>query len=329
MATADSSPGGGVDSSPGGGGPGTRGVAEGGIASVAEGIARGATRADVDAVDTLHTVLHVVCQVAAPLLPLLTEHIYRQLTGERSVHLTDWPDPRALPHDPELVRDMDLVRAVCSAAHAIRKANGLRARLPLARLTVAATDYRRLEPYRALVADEVNVKEVVTTDDLGTVAEEVLTVIPGVIGPRIGASTQKVIAAVKRGEWRSVPGGVEVAGIVLHAEEGGYELMRRPRDERTTRALPDGAGVVVLDIDVTPELVAEGLARDVVRLVQEARREAGLHVSDRIVAELVLPREEASAVASHRSYVSEQTLATELHIRAGEQRHIAVRGVAS
>ena len=287
------------------------------------------SRADVDAVDTLHTVLHTLCRVSAPLLPLLTEHIYRQLTGERSVHLTDWPDPKELPHDHELVRDMDMVRAVCSAAHAIRKANGLRARLPLATLTVATTDHLRLEPYLALVADEVNVKEVVVTDDLGAVAEEVLSVVPGVLGPRIGASTQNVIAAVKRGEWRSVPGGVEVAGIVLPADQGGYELTRRPRDERTTRALPDGAGVVVLDIDVTAELVAEGLARDVVRLVQEARRQAGLQVSDRIVADPVLPGEEAAAVDAHRAYVAEQTLATALRVRSGDHRHIAVHATSS
>ena len=90
--------------------------------------------ASQDAFDTLATVLEVLCRVAAPLLPLVTEAVWRGLTGadgtDASVHLADWPDASALPCDPDLVADMDRVREVCSAAHSIRKAKGLRARLP-------------------------------------------------------------------------------------------------------------------------------------------------------------------------------------------------------
>ena len=89
------------------------------------------------AYDTLFTVLHTVCLVVAPLLPMLSETVYRGLTGERSVHLADWPDASSLPRDNELVAQMDIVRDVCSAGHSIRKARELRARLPLASVTVA------------------------------------------------------------------------------------------------------------------------------------------------------------------------------------------------
>ena len=129
--------------------------------------------ASQDAFDTLGTVLEVLCRVAAPLLPLVTEAVWRGLTGadgtDASVHLADWPVASALPCDPTLVADMDRVREVCSAAHSIRKARGLRARLPLASLTVAAPDADRLAPYLDLIKDEVNVKSVTLTDGRGPV----------------------------------------------------------------------------------------------------------------------------------------------------------------
>ena len=85
---------------------------------------------DPAAFDTLYTVLEVASRLAAPLLPLATEAIWRGLTGERSVHLTDWPSADELPRDEELVAAMDEVRAVCSVTSSVRKANKLRVRLP-------------------------------------------------------------------------------------------------------------------------------------------------------------------------------------------------------
>src|SRR4029079_10766965 len=115
---------------------------------------------DPDAIDTLHTVLEVTGRLAAPLLPLVTEMIWRGVTGERSVHLTDWPSEDLLPKDPRLVADMDLVRVVASAGSSLRKVKKLRVRLRWPKLTVAVVDPQRLEPYRDLIADELNVKTV-------------------------------------------------------------------------------------------------------------------------------------------------------------------------
>lgn len=138
-----------------------------------------------------------------------------------------------------------------------------------------------------------------------------LQVVPGVLGPRIGADVQKVIKAVRQGNWsRQADGSVEVAGRTLEADE--FSLRLAPHDEKAGRALPGGEGVVALDLVVTPELEAEGWARDVVRLVNEARRDAGLHVSDRIGLVLDVPDDVAAAVQRHRDYVMEQTLADEL-----------------
>ncbi|HUP69103.1 MAG TPA: isoleucine--tRNA ligase [Acidimicrobiales bacterium] len=268
-------------------------------------------RTDTDAFDTLATVLEVACRVAAPLLPLVTEDVYRGLTGRRSVHLTDWIRPDELPGDPALVAAMDRVREVCSAASSVRKANGLRVRLPLACLTVAAVDAEALAPYRQLIADEVNVKEVVLSADVGAVGSEVLQIVPAVLGPRIGADVQKVIGAVRSGQWeRSAGGAVTVAGRTLEHDE--YTIGLVATDEAAGRALPGNAGLVVLDLAVTPALEAEGLARDVVRLVNEARKDAGLHVSDRIRLVLDAPEDVRLAVEAHREHVMAETLAVEL-----------------
>ncbi len=270
-----------------------------------------------DAYDTLHTVLAALCRIAAPLLPLLTETIYRQLTGERSVHLTDWIEPDALPQDPDLVAAMDRVREICSAAHSIRKATGHHARLPLASLTIAAPWAASFSPYRALIADEINVKSVVLTDEIGDAGRLVLHVEPALVGPRIGPATQKVITAVKAGDWQQHPDGTVVAaGIELAL--GEFRLQLRPTDETSGRALPDESGIVSLDLTLTPALAAEGTARDAVRLVQSARKAAGLFAADRIELTITVPPAAAEAIETHRRYVMDQTLAVAMTLVASE-----------
>jgi isoleucyl-tRNA synthetase len=277
----------------------------------------GEVEADVrDAFDTLGTVLEVTCRVAAPLLPLVTEAVWRGVTGGgpfESVHLSDWPDQAMLPADADLVETMDLVREVCSAAHSIRKANGRRARLPLATLTVATPSgiAGRLAPFTDLIADEVNVKSVELTDDLDRYATRVLTVAFKVAAPRLGAATQAAAAAAKRGDWETRQNGRARVGDV-ELEPGEWELRVRPLDETTTRALPGGAALVVLDLDVTDELRTEGRARDLVREVQQRRRQSGLDVTDRIRLEVAGGPAVMRTVEAHRAWIAEQVLAVEV-----------------
>lgn len=175
---------------------------------------------DADAIDTLHTVLEVVSRLAAPLLPLVTEVIWRGLTGGRSVHLADWPAAGELPADPALVESMDEVRAVCSTVLSLRKAQKLRVRLPLPQVTVAAPDAHRLQPFADLVQDEVNVKSVELTDDVDAHGRFELVVNARAAGPRLGKDVQTVIKAVKAGDWSEADDGtVTAAGIALLPEE--------------------------------------------------------------------------------------------------------------
>jgi isoleucyl-tRNA synthetase len=264
---------------------------------------------DQDAIDTLHTVLEVTARVAAPLLPLTMEQLWQGLTGGRSVHLTDWPASGDLPHDDALVAAMDRVRQVASAGLSLRKARKLRVRLPLASLTVAAADAETLAPFADILRDEVNVKEVVLTTDVATYGRFELTVNARACGPRLGGDTQKVIKAVKAGDWTSNEDGTVTAGGI-ELLEGEFAERLQAADPASTSALPGSTGLVVLDTEVTPELAAEGTARDVVRAVQQARRDAGLEVSDRIVLTLDAPEPVLAAVRTHEAFVAGEVLAT-------------------
>jgi isoleucyl-tRNA synthetase len=278
-----------------------------------------------DAFDTLYTVLEVLCRVVAPLAPLVTEEIWRGLTGGRSVHLADWPmggDGRLeLPADDALVFAMDAAREVASTTLGLRKAQGLRVRLPLAGLTVVSGDPAALEPFVGLIADEVNVKSVrlVGLDDAA--AHEVgvtqrLTVNARAAGPRLGRQVQDVIRASKAGDWSMAPdGGVVCGGLPLL--EGEYTVETVVADgagEEAVAVLPSG-GFVVLDTQVTPELNREGLARDLVRAVQQVRRDAGLAVGDRIRLMVAANGEAAAALTAFQDLVSGETLAVEVALR--------------
>jgi isoleucyl-tRNA synthetase len=278
---------------------------------------------DRDALDTLYTVLETTCRVAAPLLPLTTEAIWRGLTGSASVHLSSWPSVSSWPADPELADAMDLVRSVCSAALGLRKARQLRVRLPLRTLTVAHPAASSLTEFADLIKDEVNVKSVVLSADPAALGQFELVVNPRVLGPRLGGKVQEVIRAVKAGSWTSsADGGVSAAGVTLSPSE--YTLKLTAADPDGTAALPGSDGLIALDLLVSPDLEAEGTARDVVRLVQQARRDAGLDVSDRIALVIGADPPTAAAVRAHEEFIKAETLATSLVIEPADSLTIRV-----
>ena len=270
---------------------------------------------DQDAIDTLHTVLEILCRVSAPMLPLLSDTVYSGLTGNRSVHLTDWPTAAELPNDVELVRAMDRVREVCSVALSIRKAHSRRVRLPLSELAVSHPDSSELESFVDIIADEVNVKKVTLATEISGAASAVLQVLPGALGPRLGGRTQDVIKAVKAGNWRQDGEQVFAGDIELFA--GEYNLKMVAAEGTASSALGDGLGMVTLDIEITPELAAEGTARDLIRLVQQARREADLEVSDRIELTLGVSESVRRQIQPFIDELARETLAQSVHFGTG------------
>ena len=276
------------------------------------------------AFDTLYTVLETVARVAAPLAPLVTEDLWRGLTGGRSVHLEDWPDAHLFPSDDELVAAMDELRQITSTALSLRKSHRLRVRLPLATLKVVSARTHALQPFTEILAEELNVKEVTLThlaadsaQKYGIVQE--LTVNSRAAGPRLGKDVQHVIKAAKSNDWVLQDGVVTAGGIPLESAE--YELTLSTgsaQHQRDALGLLPGGGFVLLRTETTPELEAEGIARDAIRAVQEARKSAQLEVSDRISLELTSSADFAIALQQHADLIAGETLATSLQVITSE-----------
>ncbi len=275
----------------------------------------GSAGVDEAAFDTLYTVLEVACRVSAPLLPLTTEEIWRGLTGERSVHLTDWPDAAGLPTDERLVAGMDLAREVCSAGSALRKAANLRTRLPLAGLTVVLPRAEAMAGYEQIVRDELNLKAVTLLDESAAEAasyavERRLVVNARAAGPRLGRDVQTAIRGSKSGDWSvDADGTVTAGGLVLADGEFTLDTIAAASDGTTATAMLPGGGFIVLDTVVTPELALEGRARDLIRAIQQARKDAGLDVSDRIDVQVAGDDELAEVLRTHHELIAGETLA--------------------
>ena len=266
-----------------------------------------------DAFDTLFTVLETLTRLAAPLLPLVAEKIWKGLTGGRSVHLTDWPDAASFPQDDALVAAMDRVREIASSGLGLRKATGLRVRLPLAELTVVAEHSAELRAFADILRDELNVKAVVVRE-LGhdSLTEfgirRKLTVNSRAAGPRIGKQVQQVIQAARAGDWVPSDENVIVGGIELLPAE--FELQLQAANDAQAITFLPGGGFVLLDTVTTWELEAEGLARDLIRAVQDTRKAAGFQVSDRIDLTLYFESSsERAGVEPFEETIAEETLA--------------------
>ena len=271
-----------------------------------------------DAFDTLYTVLETVTRVAAPLIPLVGEEIWQGLTGGRSVHLEDWPLAELFPQNPTLVATMDRVREIASAGLSLRKARNLRVRLPLLELKIVSADVAALQPFEEILRQELNVKyveyeELRPTSLPGNGIEYGLSVNARALGPRLGREVQAVIKAVKAGDW-SITGDTVVAGGIALLE-GEYETSLHAARESTAVAFLSGNGFIVLDTVTTPELEAEGLARDIIRGVQDTRKAAGLLVSDRITLAIRGGSEDdVSALRSFSETIAGETLAKKISI---------------
>lgn len=287
---------------------------------------------------TLYEVLTTFAKVLAPVLPFVTERLHQDLVvaagaeGPDSIHLADFPvaDPELI--DRELETDIAVVRRVVSAGHALRKRHELRVRQPLATLTVMSHDpvvARAVNAHSALIAEELNVRRVVTSADDAELVDLSAKADFKRLGPRLGSDVKAcaaAIAALSRDEISRLVAGetLEVAGFPIEGED--VIVTRSPREGTVVET--DGELAVALDTRLDEDLVAEGLARDVVSRVQQARRGAGLDVSDRIRLRWATEHEAlAAAIERHRDYIAAETLAEEVERgRTGEGEAAEVDG---
>ncbi|MGW5359990.1 isoleucine--tRNA ligase [Actinopolymorpha pittospori] len=282
---------------------------------------------DTAAFATLHETLRILTGVLAPLTPFVTErvwqHVVRPVTPDapESVHLAAWPKADRSALNPDLATQVTLARRVVELGRAARAEAKVRTRQPLGRALVGAGGWGELpEELRREVAEELNVLEVRGLAEAGGDLVE-YAVKPNfrALGKRFGKDTPRIAAAVSAIDpaalvaalRESGESSVDVDGAVVTLRSEELVVSERPREGW---AVANAQGeTVALDLTITDNLRRAGLAREVVRLVQEARKNAGLEVSDRISLWWSADDPDtAAALREHGSFVADETLATQI-----------------
>ena len=279
---------------------------------------------DAQAFDVLYTVLVNLCKIAAPLMPFVSEYVYKNLTGEESVHLTDYPLLNEIKFDTCLVEDMDFLQDLCSAGKFIREEKNLRNRLPLKSLTVVG---RKLsDAYSEIIKDELNVKQVLFDDNLSAYADKKIYLFTPLLGKALGKDMGAVMAAYKQGQWTLNDNGtLSIGGQTLNNDL--FEVRLDMKEGVAGRAFASNKALVSLDTNVTPELKREGMARDFVRLVQTLRKDKDFNISDRIELSYSTSNSElALAIDENKSYITEQVLAVKVNNTCGDGAKDVIEG---
>lgn len=298
---------------------------------------------DPAALATLHECLHMVTLLMAPFTPFLTERVWQDLVvattegAPESVHLAGWPEPDPAHVDDDLAAQMALIRRLVELGRGARAEGKVRTRQPLGRALVSAPGWERMpEELRDQLAEELNVVSVVGLGGSGdATADELVHVSVKAnfrsLGRRFGKGTQPVAAAVAAADPVALTAQLRATGSA-HVTVDGTDVSVGPDDVVITETPREGWAVatdagdtLALDLHLTPDLVRRGLAREVVRLVQEGRKAAGLEVSDRI--ELWLDARSpdlAAALAEHGSDIGAEVLA--VSVSEGEGADGAHRG---
>ena len=273
--------------------------------------------------------LTTLARLLAPFTPFVADVLHGNLVrsqgrGAESVHLEDWPAAAAgaaARSEPELEAAMTAIQRIVRLGHAARNGHGIKTRQPLAAVTLVAADEAlpaRVAPYEDLLRDELNVHQVRWAADRGEyVHHDVRPVFPKT-GPRFGKQMKEVQAALAAADGDALAAELEERGAVSvelstgPAELSAEELEVRLVERAGTATQGDRELLVALETELTPELVAEGRAREVVHLVQSARKDLDLDYADRIRVRYATAPELAADVAAHRDWIAAETLAVEL-----------------
>lgn len=288
---------------------------------------------DAAALRTLHDVIETVTRLMAPLVPFITERVWQDLVvpvvpeAPASVHLTTWPEPDQSMIDPALSAQMALVRRLVELGRATRAESGVKTRQPLSRALVAAAGFETLgAELRAQIEEELNVSSLASLSEVGgSLVDTTAKANFRALGKRFGKGTQPVAKAIAEAEaaalsvaLREGNASVVVDGetVVLSPDE--VIITETPREGWSVAS--DAGATVALDLEITPELRRAGLARDAIRLIQEARKNSGLDVADRIALRWETADEELrQALTDHAGLIADEVLATDFASGAGEE----------
>ncbi|MBB1253242.1 isoleucine--tRNA ligase [Streptomyces alkaliterrae] len=282
---------------------------------------------DPAALRTLHDVLETVTRLMAPLVPFISERVWQDLVvpvtpgSPESVHLAGWPTADLSAVDPQLSADMLLVRRLVELGRATRAESGVKTRQPLSRALVAAQGFELLDDdLRAQIAEELNVSRLASLSEVGgSLVDTTAKANFRALGRRFGKGTQPVARAIAEADaaalstaLRAGTATVEVEGETIALSPEEVIITETPREGWSVAS--DTGATVALDLEITPELRRAGLARDAIRLIQEARKNSGLDVADRIELRWRAGSdgEIAAAMTEHASLIANEVLATRL-----------------
>jgi isoleucyl-tRNA synthetase len=278
---------------------------------------------------TLQESLVTVAQLLAPFTPFIAEGLWGNLAADRegrpeSVHLSDYPKADRSLFDDSLDEAMQFARDIVELGRRVRNDARVKVRQPLRRAMVHYSGVRStLEPLLPLVAEELNLREVVFSESAEELAEWRAKPNFRVLGPRLGPRVKEVADTLSADDGSLAAALARGEGVTL--EIGGDEVSLGPGDVELIQETRAGWGVaaaggltLALDLEITPDLRLEGLARDLVRVIQDARKSAGLEVTDRIELALETSGAIANAVNAHRDWIAGEVLAVRLEDGAGE-----------
>ena len=264
-----------------------------------------------NAYDTLYTVLLNVTKALSPLLPLVSEEIYTKLTNSKSVHLTDWPSIDRFPKDDTFMKNMDIVREICSAGLGIRKSNNIRVRQPLKELTVVGDDAKWIQNFENYVLEEVNIKKIHINNSSDSLYKNKIKINLRKLGPKLGKDTGKFMQAANNDEWKmNDDKTLSILDKTLNEDE--YILEKESLPGTETRDIENGNIIVSLNIDIDNDLEIEGIARDILRAIQNKRKELDLDISDKIVVKIFGNSKINETLESYNEYISSNSLAEKL-----------------
>ncbi len=260
----------------------------------------------LEAYQTLYYVLVNTCKIMAPITPIVVEQIFVALTKKESVHLEDWPNLPKSFENTKLLAEIDLAEHIIHLARSIRSKHNIKNRQPLSTLKLAFSikeDYILIANYKDLIAEELNVKKVEILENVADIASVEYKVNFATVGKTMGSRIPEITKAIKSGNLTAKGDKYIVCGtdIVLNKEDILVNFIAKDN----LPVLSDGGIIVALDLTITDELKAEGVARELVRNIQDARKQLDCQITDRIKVELV-----GDYPVNYKDYICGETLAT-------------------
>ena len=269
------------------------------------------------AYNTLYSVLHILVRAIAPLLPMISEAIFSNLdTNSSSVHLEKFPNLDTYSYNKALILNMAKVRDACTTALRIRNDQKIRIRQPLSKVTfIGVADSSLSEELKQLVLDEINVKSWANLgkEEIIKYADYKIKINFSVLAKRLPEKIKDIINANKAGDWKIVGDEIEIAGSLLSNNEFDLKLKAKEQYKNNIGALSTNDALVLVDLDINKELELEGIARDIVRSIQQTRKDMDLEITDRIILEIVSDDVMINqSIENWTEYIKEQTLVDEI-----------------